>query len=186
MKKQEIRATIKDQKSELSRSQVRRHSDLIQSQLFQHPFYTSCSQLFCYVSFNQEVITTDIITMALSQGKKVAVPKIVGDEMKFFFIESFDELEPGVLGIMEPITEKEAIPVDTEQNLVIVPGIAFDTSRNRIGYGKGYYDRFFTKQIGNKMHKIALAYNFQILEQLPVDDYDVKVDQIITESGIIQ
>ncbi len=185
MTKQEIRTNIKGLKRELSLSQVRRYSDLIQSQLFQHPFYTSCSHLFCYVSFNQEVITRDIITMTLSQGKKVAVPKIVGDEMKFFFIESLEELKVGILGILEPTAEKEAIPDHSEQNLMIVPGIAFDVSRNRIGYGKGYYDRYFMKQIGTKMHKVALAYDFQILKQLPVDDYDEKVDQIITQSGII-
>lgn len=185
MTKQEIRVNIKGLKRELSLAQIRRYSDFIQGQLFQHPFYLSCSQIFCYVSFNQEVITRDIISMALSQGKKVTVPKIVKDEMKFFFLESFEELEPGILGILEPVTDKEAIPLTTEQNLVIVPGIAFDYSRNRIGYGKGYYDRFFLKHNSVKMNKVALAYDFQILEQLPVDDYDEKVDQIITQSGII-
>lgn len=186
MTKPEIRTYIKSLKRELSLSQIRSYSDLIQSQLFQHPSYLSCSQLFCYVSFNQEVITRDIISKALTQGKKVAVPKIAGDEMNFFFIESLEELKPGILGILEPKAENEAIPLHSEQNLVIVPGIAFDHSKNRIGYGKGYYDRYFKKQIGAKMHKVALAFDFQILEQLPVDDYDEKVDQIITQSAIIQ
>lgn len=186
MTKQDIRKLIKEQKSQLDLSQIRRDSDAIINQLYKTSSYIQCNQLFCYVSFNQEVITRDIIQAALFQKKKTAVPKIVGDEMKFFYIESLEELEPGILGILEPVTKSEAVPSKDECNLVIVPGLAFDRNRNRIGYGKGYYDRFFLKQKEALLRKTALAYDFQIVDSLPVNNYDEKVDQIITQSRIIE
>lgn len=186
MTKQDIRKQIKDQKSQLSLSQIRRDSDTITKQLFNTSSYIQCNQLFCYVSFNQEVITREILLTALSQKKRIAVPKIVGEEMKFFYIESLEELEPGILGILEPVTKREAVPVKNELNLIIVPGLAFDKEKNRIGYGKGYYDRFFSKHKEVLMRKTALAFDFQIVDSLSVDKYDEKVDQIITQSRIIK
>ena len=185
MTKQEIRTIMKELKSKLLESQIHMCGDAISDQLFQTSAYIQCKQLFCYVSFNQEVITTTILKMALSQKKKVAVPKIIRNEMKFYYINSLEELKPGILGILEPITVEEAIPRMDEQNLVIVPGLAFDLNWNRIGYGKGYYDRYFSKYKEIPMEKIALAYDFQVLDVLPVEDHDKHIDQIITQTRII-
>ena len=185
MTKLEIRTIMKALKSKLLESQIHMCGDTISNQLFQTSAYIQCKQLFCYVSFNQEVITTTIIKMALSQKKNVAVPKIIGDEMKFYFINSLEDLKPGILGILEPITLEEAIPRMDERNLVVVPGLAFDLNRNRIGYGKGYYDGYFLKYEGIPMKKIALAYDFQVLDILPVEDHDKQIDQIITQTRII-
>lgn len=185
MTKQEIRTLMKELKSKLSESQIHMCCDTISTQLLQTAAYIQCKQLFCYVSFNQEVITTTILKMALAQKKKVAIPKIIGDEMKFFYINTLEELKPGILGILEPITVEEAIPRMGEQSLVVVPGLAFDLNRNRIGYGKGYYDGYFLKYKEIPMEKIALAYDFQVLDVLPVEDHDKQIDQIITQTRII-
>jgi 5-formyltetrahydrofolate cyclo-ligase len=180
MNKQELRAHIKETKNTLSRTLIQEESNKIADKLLNSSWFKECNQLFCYVSFNQEVITTHILLTALEQNKKVAVPKIVNHEMKFFYITSLEELKPGTLGILEPLSEEEAIPSSGEESLFIVPGLAFDRQRNRIGYGKGYYDKFFTKYMDKPIRKIALAFDFQIYENLPVEEYDKKVDRIIT------
>ena len=186
MNKQELRAHIKETKIKLSRTAIQEDSNKIADKLLNSPWFKDSNQLFCYVSFNQEVITNHIILTALEQNKKVAVPKIVDHEMKFYYINSLEELKPGILGIPEPFSGEEAIPSHTEESLCIVPGLAFDRQRNRIGYGKGYYDKFFTKYMDKSIRKIALSFDFQIYENLPAEEYDKKVDYIITPTRIIE
>lgn len=186
MNKKELRAHIKETKITLSKTTIGKDSNKIVDKLLTTSWFKECNQLFCYVSFNQEVITTPILLTALEQNKKVAVPKIVNHEMKFFYITSLEELKPGTLGILEPFSGEEAIPSHTGENLCIVPGLAFDRERNRIGYGKGYYDKFFAKYIDKPIRKIALAFDFQIYESLPAEEYDKKVDRIITPTRIIE
>ncbi len=186
MEKNEIRKSIKDLKKHLPESDQKGYSERILEQLYNIPEFKKCKMIFSYVSFNQEVITTSLIKTAFEHGKKTAVPKITNEGMKFFFINSFEDLKPGVLGILEPTTKEEAIPAPLEENLVIVPGLAFDEHKNRIGYGKGYYDSFFAKYQSYPLIKIALAYDFQILKKVPADDFDIKVDSIITQCGIIR
>lgn len=185
MNKQEFRAQIKETKSILTKTTIQRDSNIIVNKLLNSSCFKECNELLCYVSFNQEVITTNIILFALEQNKKVAVPKIVNHEIKFYYIDSLEELKPGILGILEPFSVKEAIPSGTEVSLCIVPGLAFDIQKNRIGYGKGYYDKFFTKYMNIPIKKIALAFDFQIYENLPVEEYDKKVDHIITPTRVI-
>ncbi len=186
MTKQEIRKAVKELKSRLPATEIQAFSRFITKQVLQSPVYGQCSRLYSYVSFHQEVVTTNLLKTALYQQKKVAVPKITGREMKFFFIHSLEELKPGVLGILEPVSEEEAVPETEGKSLILVPGLAFDLNRNRIGYGKGYYDGFFMKYRDYPLIKIALAYDFQILNELPAEEHDVKVDQIITQSRIIK
>lgn len=185
MNKQELRNLIKETKSILTKTTIQSDSSVIANKLLNSSWFKECNEVFSYVSFNQEVVTTNIILSALEQNKKVAVPKIVNHEMKFYYINSLEELKPGTLGILEPFSVKEAIPSGTEVSLCIVPGLAFDLQKNRIGYGKGYYDKFFTKYMNEPIKKIALAFDFQIYENLPVEDYDKKVDHIITPTRVI-
>jgi len=185
MNKRDIRTQIKHKKSLLSKETIKKDSEIIAGQVIESPIFQECEQLFCYVSFNQEVITTKILPTALEMGKKVAVPKIENQEMKFYEIRSLEDLKPGILGILEPFVTVEAIPSTRMVSLFIVPGLAFDIQRNRIGYGKGYYDRYFVKQEGKPIYKLALAFDFQIFDQLPVEEYDRKVDEIITPTRVI-
>ncbi len=186
MQKQEIRKTMKELKSRLTKEEQKVYSSIIADRLLKLPEYRQCGQIFCYVSFNQEVITTTLIEKALFQQQKVAVPKITGKGMQFFYIRSLKDLEPGILGIPEPVTEEEALPDITKDNLILVPGLAFDPHGIRIGYGKGYYDNFFRKYGNLSLVKIALAYDFQVLPELPEEEHDIRVDQIITQRGIIK
>ncbi len=183
MLKQEIRKSMKERKSGLKESDRAAYSNIILEKLFQTSEYKKCGKVFSYVSFNKEVITTKLITTALLLQKKVAVPKIIGNEMKFYYINSLEDLSPGILGITEPITKKEAVP--EKEDLIIVPGLAFDLHKNRIGYGRGYYDGFFMKYGNIPLKKIALAFDFQVVSELPSEKHDIKVDKIITQDGII-
>lgn len=206
MTKTEIRAVVKELKKNMPKYEIQEFSRIIIEQLIQTMSYKTCSHLFCYVSFNEEVMTTNLIKQAIKDNKKVAVPKIVtyseslysskrGElrasevrpeaEMKFYSIASLEELTPGTLGILEPVAKREAKPQKGNKNLFIVPGLAFDEERNRIGYGKGFYDSYFSKYKNACGVKIALAYDYQIFPGLPVDFNDERVDKIITQSRII-
>jgi 5-formyltetrahydrofolate cyclo-ligase len=186
MLKSDIRKTVKERKLKLTKEEQEKYSDIITNCLSELSEYRMAERIFCYVNFNQEVITLKLIEKALSDGIKVAVPKITNQEMHFYYISSIKELKPGFFGIPEPVTTTEAVPEPNKTNLFIVPGLAFDPGGNRIGYGKGYYDRYFKKYKNCPMEKIGLAYEFQIFFSLPVQKQDVKMNQIITQNRIIK
>lgn len=148
----------------------------ILGKLMHHPFYEQAETIYSYVSYNQEADTWSLIAFSLSIGKKVAVPKVIGKELKFFYIKSLEELKPGYKGIYEPITNAVA---DDESALMIMPIVAFDRERHRIGYGGGYYDRYLSKHTGHT--KIGIAFGFQQVSRIPFEPFDINPDIIITE-----
>ncbi|MDF2588381.1 MAG: hypothetical protein K0S41_2222 [Anaerocolumna sp.] len=186
MTKQEIRDIIKAEKSALSNTEIIHYSDVITKQFLKDEAYNHCNTLFCYMAFNQEVITVNIIQNALESGKTVAIPKVMGDVIRFYQIQATNGLKPGTLGILEPELGDEVIPLEENKNLMIVPGLAFDLEKNRIGYGKGYYDRYFAEYKEISYEKIAFAYEFQLFDSIPSDPMDVKIDRIITPSRVIK
>lgn len=181
MNKEAIRQEMKQKKESLTSAEIALKSEKITNDLFALSYYQKAKALFCYVSFNQEVRTFDIIKHALKEGKEVYVPKIIKGNMIFIRIMSLSDLEPGFFGILEPKKEEEIIP--GSKNLVIVPGLAFDKAGRRIGYGKGFYDRYFQTYGSDKFIKIALTYDFQVVEELEEFPDDVKMDMILTEQG---
>lgn len=142
--------------------------------------YKNAKTILVYVSFNGEVETHRFIKYALKDGKNICIPKVLSKEdgMKAIKIDSFDELKKGAYGILEP--EHFAKEVDEKDiDLVLMPGVAFDKNGGRIGYGGGFYDKFLKKVRENTL-KIALAYDFQILNEIPLEEHDIKIDGIIT------
>jgi 5-formyltetrahydrofolate cyclo-ligase len=115
-------------------------------------------------------------------GKTAAAPKVCGRRMDFYEIRSFDEVSPGFRGIPEPTATDDKSPFCPENALVIMPGAVFDRQRHRIGYGGGYYDRFLSEH--PDMTKLAAAFDFQVLDQIPVHEYDISADLIVTERQI--
>lgn len=147
--------------------------------------YQSCSKLFTYISFQSEPDTIRIIKLALKEHKKVYVPRVEGTNMQFYEINSLERLERSNYGIPEPeMDEKKRYSFDTQNteasNLMLLPGLAFDIAGNRIGYGGGYYDKYLSGFSDNHFNKIALAYEFQILDHLNTSEYDKKADLILT------
>ncbi|MGI6188478.1 MAG: 5-formyltetrahydrofolate cyclo-ligase [Caldicoprobacteraceae bacterium] len=143
--------------------------------------------IMAYVDMPKEVKTDIIINTLLNMGKDVAVPVCVPASYELIAskILSLDELKSGHYGILEPKKEYLRPMAPDTFDVILVPGSAFDVYGNRIGHGKGYYDRFLSK-VPQETLKIGLAFDYQILPRLPVEHYDIPVNCIITERGIIQ
>ena len=135
----------------------------------------NCQLILIYVSIADEIDTTNLIKYFLMNNKSVAVPKIIGDEMRFYYIENFDELKPGYFNILEPISNREV--TDFNNCVSITPGICFSKDKYRLGYGKGFYDKFYKKH--PNIYKIGLCYQECYLEDIPHNKHDIKVDEII-------
>lgn len=141
--------------------------------------YKEAKGIFVYIGFGSEINTKILIEDALKDGKEVYVPKVIKKEMVFIKINSLENLVTSSYGILEPIGDKSNFNVDN-LGLIVMPGLAFDKQGNRLGYGGGYYDKFLSS---NKIDakKIALAYDFQVLDKVPSEEHDIKIDSIITE-----
>ncbi len=137
--------------------------------------FKNAEKILVYVSLKDEVDTIRIIDYCLKIGKKVSVPKCKGNTIEFYNINSINELKSGSFGIKEP--EEKNKTVDFNSSICIVPGIAFDRNNNRLGYGKGFYDRFLEKY---RFLKIGLAYKECLCEDIDVNKYDIKMDLIIS------
>jgi len=147
--------------------------------------FDSCKKLFIYVSFDMEINTHKIIKLALEKGKNVYVPKVISKDFGMLAVRlnNLMDLKKNRMGILEPIDKTEIIdPKDID--LAIIPGLAFDLKGNRIGYGGGYYDRFFSDKKKKLPIMIALAYESQVFPQIQEETYDIIVDKIITEKNV--
>jgi 5-formyltetrahydrofolate cyclo-ligase len=151
----------------------------IAKQVAEHPLYLQAADIYCYVDYNGEVGTRAMIEEAWRQGKNVWVPRVLGAEMEFFQIHSYDELLPGTKGILEP---EEGIPGTGENGLMIMPGVAYDRALHRIGYGGGYYDKYLEKH--PQLKRMAIAFDYQVMEAVPCDVHDIQPEILITESQI--
>lgn len=173
--KNEIRKWVKEQRSGLSVSQEARWDDRICLKLLELEEINRAFCIYCYASMRHEAGTWKFMEHLLKQGKCVAVPKVSGKNLDFYIITGKSDLEEGTMGIMEP--KATCIKINDTQAPMVVPGIAFDKNKNRLGYGGGYYDRFIEKEPDHK--RIAIAYDFQIFDRIPADPHDKTVDMII-------
>lgn len=181
--KEEIRRRVLEQRKKMSPEEVQEKSKKIQGRFFNSAYYQSSRTIMTYVDFQNEVETRSIINRAINEGKTIAVP-LTGPNFSLLpvKIESLDDLEPGTKGILEP-TKIDIVDIK-KLDLVLMPGITFDRSGNRLGYGLAYYDRFLSKLSPSTMI-VALAYGFQVVQTLPYEDHDQKVNLIITENETI-
>ena len=178
MDKKALRREIGAKKRTLSAAEIEARSAVLAKMLYATEQYRAARSLYAYLSFNQEVRTNPIIQRAWVDGKRVAVPKVVGDEMVFIWIDSFEGLAPqGAFHIMEPIEDGPVAGDATA--LILMPGLAFDPEGHRVGYGGGYYDRYLAVQPCHPT--VALCYDFQLYDHLDVEDHDVLVDVVITD-----
>lgn len=175
MEKQQLRARMKAQKQALGEAQIVFASEALAAQLFAHPAYQQAASIFGYLSYNQEVRTLPILRQAQRDGKRVAVPKVCGEEMKFLWLDDLSAARPGAFGIPEP--PDDAPEAGDETALVLMPGLAFDREGRRCGYGGGYYDRYLAEHPGHTL--LALCYDFQLFEHLETEAHDLPVDYVL-------
>ena len=175
MDKKELRKKIREQKRNMTARQIEAASRNLAEQFFKTPFYQDANVIYGYLPYNQEVRTVPILEQALRDGKKVAVPKVYGDTMNFIYMDDLSQVAPSDMGIPEPIADE---PIAEDQTaLVLMPGLAFDTKGNRMGYGGGFYDKFLSYEPNHPT--VALCYAFQMVDAIPTDDYDIPVDCVL-------
>ncbi len=175
MNKQQLRTYIREKKRTMTEAQIQMASCDLARQLAEHPLYRQAKTLYGYLPYNQEVRTVPMLEQALADGKKVAVPKVYGEEMRFIYITDFSAVEKGFAGIDEPAADGPV--ADDPTALVLMPGLAFDRAGHRIGYGGGFYDKFLAKEQTHPT--LALCYDFQLLPTLETEEFDIPVDWVL-------
>lgn len=162
-------------------------SKRITDRFMQLPQYAASNTVMFYVDVRDEVRTRHALPDALQSGKRIVVPYCVDGELELFWLESMDELELGMYRILEPKPELRAVaskklkPEDLD--LVMVPGVAFDREGGRTGHGKGYYDKLL-QHARMDAPLIALAFECQLFEKIPVESHDIYMDAIVTETAV--
>lgn len=182
MTKEEIRKAMRLQKRALQQEEMELQGKQIFHQITKFQEYEKAEFIFTYMSYNQEVDTTNIIIDALAKGKQVAVPKVEGREIVFYYIESLEQMVTGYQGILEPRSQRVAVP--EHATFMIMPGLAFSTQGQRIGYGGGFYDRYLEQYQKESIVTCAVAYEFQVFDSLPSEEFDQRIDYIITAKDI--
>lgn len=180
MDKTALRRQIRAQKQAMTPAEIEKTSALLAEKLRAHPVYQQAKSLYGYLSYNQEVRTLPILQAAIADGKRVAVPKVFGKEMRFLWLDDLSAIAPGYCGIPEPVAD--APEADDETALVLLPGLAFDVQGHRVGYGGGFYDQFLAKEPNHPT--VALCYGFQMVEGLETDPHDMPVDAVLWQEVV--
>lgn len=177
--KDELRGTIRDRLAALDDDRRDAETRRIMERLRTLPAYREADTILVYVSVDDEVPTRDLIADLLDRGYEVCVPRVVGPSLDAVAIESLDDLTPGTYSVPEPEGGRPYDPRLIE--LAIVPGLAFDHDANRLGRGGGHFDAFL-----DEFHPpaVALAFECQIVDAVPVEDHDEPVDLVVHAFGI--
>lgn len=178
--KQEIRKQLLKLRRSIEDEYWQYATEAISLRVIESDCFREAADLYCYMDFDHEAGTDRILSEAWRLGKNIWLPKVSGEEMDFFLVQSRHELVKGAYGILEPFGNSE-IASGTD-GLIIVPGIGFDGRHHRIGYGKGYYDRYLKKH--PHLVKMGIAFDIQIVEKIPVEETDCGLNYVVTESGI--
>ncbi|MBN2073325.1 MAG: 5-formyltetrahydrofolate cyclo-ligase [Actinobacteria bacterium] len=184
VQKSRIRAEVQKKRDCLPVSGKFEKTKKITGYLFNLKSFIKSEKILLYYPFRSEIDTTIIINKALDLGKKVILPRVNGSDLRLYFVNNIPyQLEKGSYGIMEPIPGLCKTAFYEDIDLAIIPGTAFDRKLNRLGYGGGFYDRLL-KKIPGTVKKISLAFDLQVIDNVPVSGEDIKIDLLITESGI--
>ena len=175
MDKKELRRQIRERKRAMTEAEIQEKSRRLGQLFRESEAYRKATAIYGYLPYNQEVRTVQMLQQALLDGKRIAVPKCYGDEMRFIWMEDLSKVEKGYAGIPEPVADGPV--ADDPTALVLMPGLAFDKSGRRIGYGGGFYDRFLAAEPGHPT--LALCYDFQMLPELETEEFDIPVDTVI-------
>lgn len=184
---------MSNSKADFRRMALQRRTDLdeqvrkcasvqLSERIMAHPWYQQAEDVLAFYPYGTEIDIREILQDVSERGKHLYLPKVLGDVMEFYRVESLENLEEGYKGIREPKgdTETYSYSLAEERNvIVLMPGAAFDKDRNRIGYGKGYYDKYLQDKNILQEHSIAVGFTCQEVEHIPADATDIKPCQVI-------
>lgn len=177
--KQEIRKRCRALRNAMTGEERERASRQMAEAVLASEAYQKAPVILAYIDAKNEISPAAILEDAWRQNKTVAVPRVHGKTMDFYQIQSFEDLEPGAFGIREP---RESCPlVEISRGLMLAPGVAFDGIGRRVGYGGGFYDRYLA--FHPQLTVWGLAFSCQVLPQVPAEETDRRMDQVVTEEG---
>ena len=176
--KSEIRSEILAVRNSINLSEHQIRSKRISEKIINYIIDQKIESIHSYIAINNEVNTNLIIQYCLDNQVLVIVPKIENDrQLSHWVLNSLETLEKGLFSTLHPPQIKQA---KEQANLILIPGVAFDKTKNRIGYGAGFYDRFLSETSAS--YKLGLAFDLQIIEKIEVDSHDIQLDAVVTES----
>ena len=175
MDKKELRRQIRQLKRAMTEEQIVEASEKLGELFVDTPQYKNAKTIYGYLPYNQEVRTVPMLERAIRDGKRVAVPKVYGDDMKFIYMEDLTRVELGYAGIPEPVDDGPV--ADDPTALVLMPGMAFTQKGDRMGYGGGFYDKFLEQEPNHPT--LALCYDFQMFPALETEEHDIPVDCVL-------
>jgi 5-formyltetrahydrofolate cyclo-ligase len=184
--KNKIRKEMLKKRSELSIEDRTKAALAVTDRILGHQWYYNADTILIFIGYGSEIDTSEIIDEALKSGKRVFAPKVKGNDMDFYEINKYEELELGYKGIPEPDGRSARFDYysrtdsELDRTLIIMPGVAFDMENNRIGYGKGFYDRYLQDKEALRLHSISIGFKCQISEErIPAQEHDLKPYQVI-------
>lgn len=184
MDKSKLRVQYKKIRESIEAREIK--SNEITKKIIQSEFYKEAKVVALYSSLPAEVDTASLIIKAVNDRKVVALPKVINKvDLEFYSISKVEKLEgKGAFGIKEPLASVENFIARDKIDLIIVPGICFDKNKNRVGFGKGFYDRYLADK--NNIIKVGICFEEQVLQNdfISTDEYDIKMDMVITDKEI--
>ncbi len=182
MDKRAIRAHMLGRRSALLPEQVTRMSYLAQQRLVATELFSSAQSLALYSPIHNETATSDIFVAAWHQGKRIYYPRVAAERLSMVEINNPRELVPGAFGVLEPaadLSSSQQVP-----DLILIPGIAFDRRGHRLGYGRGFYDRYLAG-CPDQVVRVGFSFSFQLCDELPVGAHDQSLDVLVTDTETI-
>lgn len=180
--KKKIRKEVLKLRDALTAEERERGAVLLTERILGHQWFYRSEILLGFVSYGSEIDTRMIVEEAFRKKKRVYLPRVEGENLAFYRTESYGELEEGYKGIWEPKGQTEFFDSGTEEAekiLMLMPGVAFDLRRNRIGYGRGFYDRYLADKPALQLRTLAVGHACQLLEEIPGDREDIRPCQVI-------
>ena len=181
MTKQEIRNEVLSIRKKTPPAVLKEKSILMAERILAADFWRNAGEIWLFISKEGETDTSLLMRKALSEGRRIAAPRVHGSGMDFYYIRGCQDLRKGSFGIYEP--GPDCLKAEDSCALILMPGLAYDISRSRIGWGGGYYDRYLS---GHPTHPTcAPAFDFSVFPKIPTGEHDIRPDMIITERRCI-
>lgn len=182
MEKKAIRKLLFERRARQSEMERLQKSSIICNRIMASEAFLSAACVYAYMDCKGEVGMEDLLRACWESKKPIAVPKVFGKELKFYYVSSYQDVETGYFQVPEPVSG--LMEANAPEALVIVPGVAFDEACHRCGYGGGFYDRYLN--VHKEYRTISPAFEFQVFPKIPFEEFDILPQRIVTEERILE